>query len=60
MGFKPWLNKVKPPAVASDFQRKIFERSGLDDGQDALVRLDIRLWRFERGKIRAADSPRRI
>ncbi|GIN97385.1 hypothetical protein J6TS1_32550 [Siminovitchia terrae] len=31
-GFKPRLNKVKPPADASDFQRKFIEQSSIKSG----------------------------
>ncbi|GIN90231.1 hypothetical protein J22TS1_12820 [Siminovitchia terrae] len=32
-GFKPRLNKVKPPADAIDFQRKFIERSSIKSGR---------------------------
>ncbi|WP_212947948.1 hypothetical protein [Siminovitchia terrae] len=32
-GFKPRLKKVKPPADATDFQRKFNERSSIKSGR---------------------------
>ena len=36
--------------------RRINLSSKLDDGQDVLVRLDIRMWRSERGKKSGTNS----
>ncbi|WP_283246567.1 hypothetical protein [Siminovitchia terrae] len=32
-GFKPRLNKLKPPADASDFQREFIEKSSIKSGR---------------------------